>query len=371
MKKKLIVRKILLSYTKNFINQLSMFSTKKIIKAHKYLIFVIAFATFSFLISLDKHYFFTDEILYLNSGKKYFEGDYNSAMQSPMIGKYIVGLTAKVNSTNVFWLRTPYAMLGVLSAVVVYLILTDEYSKRWGAFGSVLFTISPILYSSTRMVMLEAPLHFFILCFHYFFLRSIDNAKVKNFVFSGIFIGLAMGSKTPAIILYPFSILILFLSKLANKKSFKAKKITNIFVMYLASGVTFAFTYIHLFTVDGVEGLLNVVRAVKNVYINKSTQGKPHVVAGEVYTKSPWWSYFYYMYKQYYPAHLTLSTLAPFGAGLIDRSFFSLYWLLFLLFSFGFYQLSGVKNERYISTIELSLVILTVIFYEITNTKCK
>lgn len=339
---------------------------------HKYtapilLSVLLIFTTFLYFYRLDYPYFFTDEILYINSGKEHLRGEYNNTLQAPLVGKYIAGAVGLLTENNVFLLRTPFAILGILSVFLVYKILAENLGKYWGILGGFLFLTSPILYSATRMAMLEPPMHFFWLLTHLFFLRVIRSPqKLLNYILTGVFIGFGMATKYPTAVFYPF-VLIIYLALLKNKE--KALNFKHLIIVYISSFAAFGFVYSHFVLKTGLSGIKLLIKENMETYLKFGSEGKPHVINGQLYSKSPWWTYIYFLYENYHLERLTLSFVSV-ASFIINRTFLSFYFIVFAGLSFTFMQFLEVKSARYMSSIELSIVFLTVLFlkyiYELT-----
>jgi len=324
---------------------------------------------------LNYESFFTDEILYTDAGQEYYRGDYTMNLQHPLISKYIAGIVMQFTQTDVFLLRLPFAILGVLSALIVYLIIKEYYEKEYAFLGAMIFSVMPFIYSSTRMVMMEAPMHFFWLLFNLFFIKYLNTSKFKFVVLAGIVIGLGMATKFPTIILYPFSITAFAVFKKISKKALTKNEFIHFVSMFGISLGTYGLTYIDLFIKSGIDGLIRVVRVTKDVFISRNEEGKAQVVGDAVYNKSPWWYYGYFMVNKYPVLQLVITPISLLAA-MFEKSFYSLYWLVFGIYTFVFFQLIPLKNDRYISTIEIALVFLSVsglryIVRKFTNVKVK
>jgi 4-amino-4-deoxy-L-arabinose transferase-like glycosyltransferase len=326
-------------------------------QAKKYFphIILFTFVAFLFLYKLDFPYFFTDEVLYMQTGGEYLNGNYTNNLQHPLLGKYLVGIMTLFTERSVFLFRLPFALLGVGAAWFVYVILRDEFGWKWGLVGALLFCTAPFTYVSTRMVMFEAPMHFFWLGFHYFFLKYLRRPTSGGAVLAGVFIGLSMASKTPSLVLYPFSALLLVFRYLSHREI----KLLHVVKMYILSFATYGFTYVHMLLVTRLAGVKALYTSLMDTVFARNLEGKEHIVAGQLYSKSPWWYYFYYVWQEYGIVRVFFGALAPIYA-LIKKSFFASYWLIFLLVSFGFFQLIPLKNTRYIASIEVGLVFLMV-----------
>lgn len=350
----------------------------KITRKYNYMLPLLLIALISgalMLYKLNFESFFTDEILYTDAGQEYYRGDYTMNLQHPLITKYIAGIVMQFTQTDVFLLRLPFAILGVLSALIVYLIIKEYYEKEYAFLGAILFSVMPFIYSSTRMVMMEAPMHLFWLIFNLFFIKYLNDNKFKYAGLAGIAIGLGMATKFPTVILYPFSITAFALLKISTKKPIFKKDIVHLLSMFLISIGFYGLTYIDLFLKSGINGLIRVVRVTKDVFVGRNEEGKAQVIGDAVYNKSPWWYYLYFISNKYPITQIVVMPLTVL-ASIIEKSFYSLYWLIFALYTIVFFQLIPLKNDRYISTIELPLVFLCIgglryLSQKITSVKTK
>lgn len=339
-------------------------------KLLKMLIFgsVILFSIFIYFYKLDYESFFTDEIIFVKSGQEAISrNEYSLIMEVPLVGKYLAGFSALFDERNIYLMRVPYVLIGLLTAFIIFHILYKEYSFYWGVAGFLFFILSPILYYSTRMVMLESPMHLFWVLFSYYFLEFARKAKWKSSLLSGILLGLALGTKFTSIVLFPISGIIILVLLFTTYKSNKISFIKKSLAIYLISGIAFIFTYIDLIIHRGFAGMYDVLRSIKDRYISKETGGKTHVVDGQAFNTSPWWYYFHYVQKMYTYLQTMLYGLAPIAL-FLARNIFTFYWFVFFITIFTFQQILIVKSMRYFSSIELPLIFLSVVllkyFYE-------
>ncbi len=322
-------------------------------------IVVFALIAVAFITKLDFHYVFTDEILYLQTGVEHLNGIYTDVLQVSPLPKYLAGMLYLIFGQNAYFLRLPYALMGVATSFVIYLILKREYGKGFGLLGAILFTTSKIIFNSTRMAMLEPPMHLFWILFHYFFYKTLSTESKKTYYIAGIFLGLSLSIKITSIVLLPF-VLLWFLYSLKKQSDNRGAIVKNYLAMILSSALTVFLGYLHLFLKLGlINGVLETIKAVKNVYISKSEAGKVHVIRGKLYEHSPWWTYLYYQVTENgLIRSVFYAATAPFS--FLLKNLFVAYWGLFFLLVLMFQQFSGVKNIRYISSFEIPLIMLTV-----------
>ncbi len=327
-------------------------------KIKKFILFIsIVLSLAVFLYKSDYKSVFTDEVLYLESGREYLSGNFENNLQHPLIGKYIAGISDFTRSRDLSILRLPFVLLSFGTAIVTFMIISPVYGFYFGILGMLLYTTMPFTYISGRMILFESPMHFFWSLFHLYFLKYLKNRNLKTALVAGFFIGLSMGTKYTSIILYPFSLLIVLM--VCGKKI----NIRQLLTMYISSAFVFGITWLHMVIKLGMPSLIIAAKEAKNIFFGRNEEGKIHVVNGKLYEKSPFWFYFYYIYHQYNPVQMIVSGLSVLAA-LFRRKYFENYWLIFLLFTFVFHQLLSLKNDRYISSLELPLTILIVsLFY--------
>lgn len=75
-------------------------------------------------------------------------------------------------------------------------------SKNWALVSVVILSVIPFAIFDTHLATLDTPMTFWVSMFLYFTLKIIDTPNRKNFVLSGLFMGLAFGSKYNAFFYY-------------------------------------------------------------------------------------------------------------------------------------------------------------------------
>lgn len=179
----------------------------------------------------------SDGELYKFVGFRLAEGEnpFNINFETPPLGKYLYGLAEK-------YIRNPYwvsILLFIFSVYFLYLLTMELFGKkRLSLLSCLLFITTPFVSSQIKETMLDLPLLFFYLGHIFFFVKLLNKSEKKYLILSGIFLGLATGTKVG--VYTPFVILVesvIFFTK--NKKG----KATDYF-LYLGSiftGYVFAF----------------------------------------------------------------------------------------------------------------------------------
>ena len=306
---------------------------------------------------LDNSYFFTDEILYLDSGRQYLKGNFENNMQVPFIAKYVLGYFYTFADHNVLLLRTPFAVMGILTSLTLFFIIKKEYGTKLGLIGFSLFLCNPLILSATKMGMLEAPMHLFWLLFAYFFIEANKNFRLLFFTISGLFLGLAFASKFTSIALIP-AILVLFILQFNGNK----KYLLGYLLMFGTAGLGFIATYFPAIQKLGIKATyLKINGAFVEGYLGRSEEGKLHLINGQVFLKSPWWSYIFFLTNK-----VSVFGLILYFGGIISSVFniknrFLYFWSTFFVSALVLFQISGVKSERYLASLLIPAVVLVII----------
>ena len=137
-----------------------------------------------------------DEATYASVLKSSFErGDFlsfeyfgNNWFEKPPLYFWLAAASAKVFGFNEFALRFPSALLGIVSALLAYLIvLTLTQDRPAGLFASLILTLIPFFTAATRNTRMDAPVTACILAALYFYL--VGAGKSKYLAGMGISIG--------------------------------------------------------------------------------------------------------------------------------------------------------------------------------------
>ena len=92
--------------------------------------------------------------------------------------------------------------LGTFFILVSWIFKID---KKWAFFAGLIFLLIPSLIKKTRFPGMDTPLMFFIFTSLFFYFKALTQQK-KNWIYCGLFFGLAMLVKGPMAILVPFGI---------------------------------------------------------------------------------------------------------------------------------------------------------------------
>ncbi len=332
----------------------------------KYLYTLILFAI-SLLVfyKLDFPYFFTDEILYVQEGYDNLNGSYEQNLQVPFLAKFIAGVTFSISSYNVYLLRAVFSIIFVFFLLFLNYFLTKIYNERYAFFGTLLYLFGVINFESNRMVMLESPMHLFWVLFLYFFYQTFvlnkDSLNRNLFIVIGIFLGLSLITKFTSVILIIFIALgIFYQNKVLNYR--KKLLIQNYTYLFFSSSVVFGISYMPYFMSLGfTEGIKQFFKFIKDTYLQRNIEGKAHIVDGEIFNKSPFYSYFVNSLNtdgnfRTYLSFISLKSLKNFK----KVSFNTIYFGTFFILNFFLFIALSLHNERYISTLWIPLIFLII-----------
>lgn len=192
----------------------------------KYLIFILIFATLTRLYHLaypNTHVF--DEVYHAFTAQQYLKGNKEAwnpyatppkgvayEWLHPPISKEIMTASMFIFHSDqaIFW-RLPGVILGVLSVLLVYLLGKEIFKNSSIALlASFLFSLDGLNFVQSRTGMNDIYLVTFSLAATLFFTK-------KRFIYSAIFLGLALASKWPGIFLLPVFSFFLIKQKLISK----------------------------------------------------------------------------------------------------------------------------------------------------------
>jgi len=143
---------------------------------------------------------------------------------------YILLASLKIFGVNIFALRFPAAIFGILSVIMFYLIIKIVFQQFFPFLFTLIFLSSRWFLNFSRFAFEPTFLLFLELTSIYFLLRSIDTSKYWYLIFSGIFAGLVFNSYTPGRI---FFLLPLFFLTLKTLQTLKLYKLTYFIIPFL------------------------------------------------------------------------------------------------------------------------------------------
>lgn len=333
-------------------------------KKYLYLVILFLISLLSFY-KLDFPYFFTDEILYVQEGFDNLNGNYDQNLQVPFLAKFIAGIAFHLFSYDVFALRAVFAGIFLLFLYFLNRFLVKLYGEDLAFLGTLLYFFGIINFESNRMVMLEAPMHLFWIIFLYFYYQTfiLEKKLLTNWLFiaNGLFLGLSLITKFTSLTLIIFVILGIFyqLKFLGYSKKFLISRYS---ILFSSSLILFISSYLHYFYSQGlIESVKQILKFIKETYLQRNIEGKVHLVDGEVFNKSPFYSYFANSLNTDGIFRTSLSFFSFISLKNIQKiSFNTIYFGTFFLLNFLLFLFLSLHNERYISTLWIPLIFLVI-----------
>lgn len=86
-------------------------------------------------------------------------------------------------------------VLGVLTVYLVYLLGKRAYGRKAGIMAALFMAAMPIHVMHSRFVTVDVPATFFIVLSLLFAIRILDGNRLRDYLLSGLFAGLAAGTK--------------------------------------------------------------------------------------------------------------------------------------------------------------------------------
>jgi len=171
-----------------------------------------------------------------------WEESYNHyGINNPKIPKYIIGFIDYITDTNIISqnkvrpLRFSLSFLSAGCVLFFYILASKIYSPKIGYLSVFLLLINPIFMSIQYALIGLIPMLFFSLISLLFFYDIYGNFKKKiipwkKIIFSGLFVGLAIGSK-----LYALSLVLFFFFLLLSLKELNITTRVRVFLVFFIS----------------------------------------------------------------------------------------------------------------------------------------
>jgi len=136
----------------------------------------------------------------------------------------------------VFYLiaRILVAILGAAGVYLIYLIGKNAYGYKSGIIAALLLAVAGIHVSYSRYAQVDIPQLFFILLSVYFALKIDDGANISNYIWAGLFAGMAASTKYYG----GFAIIIPVFIHFLNKRRFD-RRLLSLIILCLAGFILF------------------------------------------------------------------------------------------------------------------------------------
>ena len=143
----------------------------------------------------------------------------------PPVAKYIYGMANYfVEGRDYTASRVLSAIMAALTCIIVYFIGKEFFKKRVGILAALILAFLPSFVAHGKIAAIESPVALFFTLTVYFFLQGIRTGKQSKYLLSGLFCGVALGTKFTSILLFVLVFLIFLLAK--RKELLKRREIT-------------------------------------------------------------------------------------------------------------------------------------------------
>ncbi|MCW6035788.1 glycosyltransferase family 39 protein [Spirulina subsalsa FACHB-351] len=122
---------------------------------------------------------------------------------------------------TIFYLsgRLVTALFGIAMIILVYGIGRKLFNSTVGLIGAAVIAFSPLCIYLSKLIRMDIQMTVFLLLSLWFCLQLLDSPKWRNYILAGLFLGLAITTKYPAIIFTFTIILAHFITRLKTEKS--------------------------------------------------------------------------------------------------------------------------------------------------------
>lgn len=257
-----------------------------------------------------------------------------------------------------FAAKLPLALASAIVVVFVYLLIKKMSNKRIAFVAGALVAVDPYYLAHSRILHLDALLSgFIVLSIICFILFLIEN-RMRYLIASGLLTGLAIATKSLAIILFPFFFIVVLLFHLFFKHQKRSYGfislrlgLSGLFVVWLLIAVL---TFVVIFPAMWVAPV-QVLGSMARGLFKGATM--PHAITGMVYNSNDIsnsrWFYLSIIARNLTPITLPFLFVAMafiFQRGRNDKKFekfFQIILLLFTLFFVVVISLAAKKINRY------------------------
>lgn len=97
--------------------------------------------------------------------------------------------------TMVFWGRFLTVILSATTILVTYLIALNIFNSTVGIFSTLFIACSYLHITNSYLITVDSPMALWVLLSFYFSIRIYQNRSLKNYLLSGLFLGIAVGTK--------------------------------------------------------------------------------------------------------------------------------------------------------------------------------
>ncbi|MBU90155.1 hypothetical protein CMO94_01330 [Candidatus Woesearchaeota archaeon] len=137
--------------------------------------------------------------------------------------------------------RLPFVFLSLILAFYVLSWSTQLYGEKSGIIALLLYSFNPTIIAYSGLIVSDFVVAMMIFIATYYFWKLIKEPSKKNLILTGIFFGLAQLSKTTAILLILFYVIIGFTAVYKKENNIRTKTLIRYFL------VIFLITFLLIF----------------------------------------------------------------------------------------------------------------------------
>lgn len=314
---------------------------------------------------------FVDEVVYTVSGYNLITGrNIFMYLEHPPLVKYLIGLFLVLFGISSSVARLSSIVLGVATVYLTFMIAKEIKKESIGLLSVIMLGSTPLFASHSTMAMLDIPLTFFVALLALLTLKYVHARPKKRKIIAmslGVVSGFVATSKfygiyfiVPAMIFggyYAFNELRTKGTTTPGTHSLAPmiqKLAQECALCIFGFGVTFLLVYIPY--LPDLAGVFSYAYEYNLVHMKG---GHRVIVAGQVYTYPPLWTYFYWLTVDASPLYLIGLTLSIFVIWKLKDE--SKLFALMTGIPFVIFSLMPVKFPRYLIPILPFCSILTAI----------
>jgi hypothetical protein len=285
-------------------------------------------AALVYLVHLGTATWHPDELEYARAGRQYLAGDFDSNLEHPFLGKYVLGAAqALFGRETVLGVRGPGILAGLLTGAVLF-AFGCRSAGFWAGFAAfALWALvehpagnAPI--KLERFGLLDVFMGLFAAGALYAGWRWITTRDWRWVIATGVLAGLATGSKAPGVlVLVPLIFGGLFALGLSRNSLLQAA------TLLATCAVAALATYL--------PTIADAPDQIRYMFEFQSARtGHPVVVRGNVYDEPPWWANLWAQWEYLGPVSTVCLAALAVGAGWLLQVRLFVYLILAVLAPF-------------------------------------
>lgn len=313
-----------------------------------------------------------DELAYYDGGKSYITNlyrlDFNSSnwrvnFEHPPVAKWIYGIAGIPTYKSAIFSdkftpgRITSALMGALTILIVYFFVLELFkSKKTAIIAALILTFLPQFIAHNKVLGLETPSALFYTVAVYLFYLGLTK-KPLNFIWAGIFSGLAVGTRFNNGHIFLLMVLASLVFYFIPWNNFKKPKFSY-YILLIPVITVFLIWLLWPWLWGDTINHLEQNRAFLNMQLESQASGN----AGDWFLGSkviPPWYYFIYYFIATTPVLLLISLIIFLVQTIKTNNFAKVYLWLWFLTPFAM-SLIGFKQDgiRYIFPVLVPLAIM-------------